>query len=60
MDVQIETLQRHDGTLWQVRAGPRGLTFNEEAAARTFAAQLHQRLLWLRQLAESERHEPPQ
>ncbi|MGB4074470.1 hypothetical protein [Pseudomonas sp.] len=58
MDVQIEALQRHDCTLWQVRMGLRRLTFSEESAARTFAAQLHQRLQWLRQLAESERHDP--
>jgi hypothetical protein len=53
MDVQIEALQRHGRTLWQVRMGPRGLTFHEELAARTFAAQLHQRLQWLRQLADA-------
>jgi len=38
----------------KVRMGPRGVTFHEELAARTFAAQLHQRLLWLRELAECE------
>jgi len=58
MDVRIESLQRHGRTLWQVRMGPRGLTFHEELAARTFAAQLHQRLQWLRQLAESDSHGP--
>ncbi|MDA7086176.1 hypothetical protein PH586_07240 [Pseudomonas sp. SA3-5] len=54
MDVRIENLQRQGRTLWQVRVGPRGVTFHEELAARTFAAQLHQRLLWLRELAECE------
>ncbi|MFZ3202427.1 MULTISPECIES: hypothetical protein [Pseudomonas] len=54
MDVRIENLQRQGRTLWQVRMGPRGVTFHEELAARTFAAQLHQRLLWLRELAECE------
>jgi hypothetical protein len=41
--------------------GPRGVTFHEELAARTFAAQLHQRLLWLRALAEceAEDRQPP-
>ena len=29
-------------------------TFGLDDAARTFAAQLHQRLLWLRELAECE------
>jgi len=52
MDVRIESLQRQGRMLWQVRMGPRGVTFHEELAARTFAAQLHQRLLWLRELAE--------
>ncbi|MCG4455109.1 MULTISPECIES: hypothetical protein [unclassified Pseudomonas] len=54
MDVRIENLQRQGRTLWQVRVGLRGVTFHEELAARTFAAQLHQRLLWLRELAECE------
>jgi hypothetical protein len=54
MDVRIDNLQRQGRTLWQVRMGPRGVTFHEELAARTFAAQLHQRLLWLRELAECE------
>ncbi len=54
MDVQIEALERRGRRLWQVRMGPRGVTFHEELAARAFAAQLHQRLLWLRKLAESE------
>jgi len=54
MDVRIENLQHQGRTLWQVRMGPRGVTFHEELAARTFAAQLHQRLLWLRELAECE------
>lgn len=54
MDVRIENLQRQGRTFWQVRMGPRGVTFHEELAARTFAAQLHQRLLWLRELAECE------
>ena len=50
----IEALERRGHRLWQVRVGPRGITFHEELAARTFAAQLHQRLLWLRELAERE------
>jgi hypothetical protein len=54
MDVTLETLERRGRTLWQVRMGPRGVLFHEELAARTFAAQLHQRLLWLRELAERE------
>ena len=58
MDVQIEALQRHGRTLWQVRMGPRGLTFYEELAARAFAAQLHQRLLWLRELAAADKDQP--
>ncbi|MGH8434098.1 MAG: hypothetical protein ACRERX_06375 [Pseudomonas sp.] len=47
-DVQVENLEQHGRMLWQVRLGRRGVTFQEELAARTFAAQLHQRLSWLR------------
>jgi len=54
MDVRIEAVERNGQTHWQVRMGPRGVTFHEELAARTFAAQLHRRLLWLRDLAASE------
>ncbi|WP_337057084.1 hypothetical protein [Pseudomonas sp. USHLN015] len=35
--------------IWQVKMGQRGVSFHEELAARTFAAQLHMRLEWLRQ-----------
>lgn len=34
--------------------GRRALTFHEELSARTFAAQLHMRLSWLRQQAMQE------
>lgn len=54
MDITIETLERRGQVLWRVRAGARALTFHEELAARTFAAQLHQRLLWLSAHAERE------
>jgi hypothetical protein len=54
MQVEIETLEHSGQQLWRVRAGRRGLTFHEELAARTFAAQLHVRYLWLRQQAQSE------
>jgi hypothetical protein len=57
MDVRIECLQQHGKTRWLVRMGARGLTFHEELAARTFAAQLHCRLLWLRQLEGNQRDE---
>ncbi|MDM8350234.1 hypothetical protein P8H27_15245 [Pseudomonas sp. sp1636] len=53
-DVQIETLRQHGRQLWQVRMGRRALTFHEELSARTFAAQLHMRLSWLRQQAMQE------
>lgn len=59
MDITIETLQRRGQLLWRVRAGPRGVTFHEELAARAFAAQLHQRLLWLSSLADSESGDKP-
>ncbi len=53
MEVQLEALQRRGRTLWQVRLGARALVFHEELAARSFAAQLHQRVLWLRALANA-------
>ena len=34
--------------------GRRALTFHEELAARTFAAQLHLRLNWLHQQAQQD------
>jgi hypothetical protein len=46
-DVCIELIERQGQRLWQVRFGRRALTFQEELAARTFAAQLHMRLGWL-------------
>lgn len=46
-DVRIEMLEQQGRLLWLVRIGRRALTFHEELAARTFAAQLHQRLEWL-------------
>ena len=52
MEVRIEAVEQHGRPLWQVRLGRRGMTFHEELAARTFAAQLHQRLLWLNEQAE--------
>lgn len=56
-DVRIETLEHQGRPLWRVQVGRRALTFHEELAARTFAAQLHQRLQWLGQLAVSDGHE---
>lgn len=49
VDIQVEPLQHGGRPLWQVRMGRRALTFQEELAARAFAAQLHMRLSWLRQ-----------
>jgi len=59
MDVRIECVQQHGKTHWQVRMGARGLIFHEELAARTFAAQLHCRLLWLRQLNDNPQNDQP-
>lgn len=50
-DIRIETLQQRGRQLWQVRMGRRALTFHEELAARSFAAQLHVRLAWLKEQA---------
>ncbi|WP_079202175.1 hypothetical protein [Pseudomonas sp. CC6-YY-74] len=48
-DIRIEALQQRGRQLWQVRMGRRALTFHEELAARSFAAQLHVRLAWLKE-----------
>ncbi|MBM7061943.1 hypothetical protein JQX08_14625 [Pseudomonas sp. UL073] len=53
MEVRIETLERRGKRLWQVRLGRRAVTFEHEQAARAFAAQLHLRVSWLREQAES-------
>lgn len=42
--VTLEPVLKHGQTFWQVRMGKRRLSFNNELAARTFAAQLHTRL----------------
>lgn len=47
-DVRIDVLEQRGRAIWQVRMGARAVSFHEELAARTFAAQLHQRLEWLR------------
>ncbi len=47
-EVRIEPFEKDGRTFWRVRLGQRGLTFQEELAARTFAAQLHLRMGWLR------------
>jgi hypothetical protein len=41
--ITLEPVLKHGQTFWQVRMGKRRLTFNNELAARTFAAQLHLR-----------------
>ncbi|AEB58362.1 Uncharacterised protein [Ectopseudomonas mendocina] len=53
-EVCIELIERQGQRLWQVRFGRRTLTFQEELAARTFAAQLHMRLGWLGQAQRSD------
>jgi hypothetical protein len=53
-EVRIELIERYGQRFWQVRFGRRMLTFQEELAARTFAAQLHMRLGWLGQLKRSD------
>jgi hypothetical protein len=47
-NVHVEFVTLRGQQCWRVRIGFRGVTFKEELAARTFAAQLHQRLTWLR------------
>ncbi|MBB1519882.1 hypothetical protein [Aquipseudomonas guryensis] len=53
-DVRIETLEQQGRQVWRVRVGRRALTFHEELAARTFAAQLHIRLDWLSRQAQAD------
>jgi hypothetical protein len=47
-EVRIEPFEKDGRRFWRVRLGQRGLTFQEELAARAFAAQLHLRMGWLR------------
>ncbi|WP_271412051.1 hypothetical protein [Pseudomonas sp. Q1-7] len=47
-DVRIEPFEKGGRTHWRVRLGQRSLTFQEELAARAFAAQLHLRMSWLK------------
>ncbi|MCY1354005.1 hypothetical protein D9M68_491630 [compost metagenome] len=48
-EVRIESVEKDGRTYWRVRLGQRGLTFQQELAARAFAAQLHMRMGWLRE-----------
>ncbi|UCO96039.1 hypothetical protein LF844_15205 [Metapseudomonas lalkuanensis] len=45
-EVLIEPFEKSGRTYWRVRLGHRTLTFQEELAARAFAAQLHLRMGW--------------
>lgn len=56
-NVHVEYVKLRGQQCWRVRIGYRGVTFAEELAARTFAAQLHQRLAWLR-AKETDTHGP--
>ncbi|WP_043307288.1 hypothetical protein [Pseudomonas sp. ML96] len=56
-DVRIERREHNGHALWLVSLGKRTLSFHEELAARTFAAQLHQRFSWLRQQQRDESSE---
>nr|WP_256836948.1 hypothetical protein [Pseudomonas oleovorans] len=53
-EVCIELIERQGQRFWQVKLGRRALTFQHEAAARAFAAQLHMRLGWLGQEQRSD------
>ena len=54
-EVRIEPYEKDGWTFWRVRLGRRALTFHEELAARTFAAQLHVRMGWLREAETPEK-----
>ncbi|GLZ86558.1 hypothetical protein Pres01_26090 [Metapseudomonas resinovorans] len=47
-EVRIEPFEKSGRIYWRVRLGHRSLTFQEELAARAFAAQLHLRMGWLK------------
>lgn len=53
-EVELHCIERYGRVLWRVIAGKRVLTFHEEMAARTFAAQLHLRLNWLQAQRQAE------
>ncbi|WP_280350556.1 hypothetical protein [Pseudomonas sp. BN414] len=46
--MRIEPFEKSGRIYWRVRLGHRSLTFQEEIAARAFAAQLHLRMGWLK------------
>ncbi|MBS7660620.1 hypothetical protein I0D00_01465 [Pseudomonas lalucatii] len=50
-EISIHAVVQGRRLLWQVRCGRRALNFQEELAARAFAAQLHLRLHWLQREA---------
>ncbi|MEN0108331.1 MAG: hypothetical protein AAGC84_18190 [Pseudomonas sp.] len=56
-NVHVEFVTLRGQQCWRVRIGYRGVTFQEELAARTFAAQLHQRLTWLRANENPDEHD---
>ncbi|MGG2397076.1 hypothetical protein ACJRW5_09025 [Pseudomonas sp. SH1-B] len=53
-EVCIEVIERQGQRLWQVKLGRRALNFQQESAARAFAALLHMRLGWLGQEQRSD------
>ena len=53
-EVCIELIERQGQRFWQVKLGRRALTFQDEAAARAFAAQLYMRMGWLGQEQRSD------
>ncbi|MFV3308502.1 hypothetical protein ACNFBT_24835 [Pseudomonas sp. NY15181] len=57
-EVRIEAVEFHGQAYWQVRLGRRALRFPHEAAARTFAAQLHTRREWWLAQMEADGVEP--
>jgi len=59
MVVRIEVREEHGQRLWQVRAGRRCLTFQDERAARHFAAPLQVRLQWLTERSGGSNTSPP-
>lgn len=59
MVVRIEVRDEHGQQLWQVHAGRRCLTFQDERAARHFAAQLQVRLQWLSERSSGSNTSPP-
>ncbi|MGE8498008.1 MAG: hypothetical protein ACN6O6_10910 [Pseudomonas sp.] len=57
--IEIELIHQHGRPAWKVHMGRRAVIFQDEQAARAFAAQLHMRLDWFQDQADDDEQQPP-